>query len=114
MTDLVDGVGIVERPAAIHVCFPDFLAGLAAARVRGETAETAAAISWVARGNYSLELGFWTDVEFAVVDGCHRLFIKPGLDDMVGDAVLGHAANVCDVEVEHLKGVRILIYCVVW
>jgi len=110
VTDLVDGVGIVERPTTIHVRFPHVIAVLAAARVRGKTAVTAAAPAWGSRGNKFLELGLWTDAESIFEDGLHRLLIEPPLEDMLGDVELGLAANVCHVNAEHLQqGVREII-----
>ncbi len=106
-THLVDGVGIVERPAAIHIRFSHFITGLATARVRGETTETAAAPAWVVQGHKFLKLGLRMDADFGVGDGSHRSFIEPGLHDKVGDVALGLAANVCHVDAEHLHGVRL-------
>ena len=104
ITDLVDGVRVVERPAAVHVRFPHVIAGLAAARVWGETAETTAAPAWGVQGKKFLELRLWADAESVFEDGLHRLFIESPLDDMLGDVVLGLAANVCHVEAEYLQG----------
>lgn len=106
-THLVDRVGIVERPATIHVRFSHFIAGLATARVRGETTETAAAPGWVVQGHKFLKLGLRMDADFGVEDGLQRFFIEPGLHDKVGNVVLDLAANVCDVDAEHLHGVRL-------
>ena len=106
---LVDGVWIVERPAAIHVRFSHFITGLAAPRVRRETTVTAAAPAWVVQGHKFLELGLRMDADFGVEDGSHRFFVEPGLHDKVGDVALGLAANVCHVDAEHLHGVRVSI-----
>lgn len=112
VTNLVNGVGIVERPAAIHVRFPHVIAVLAAARFWGDTAVTATAPARVVQGNESLELGFWTDVEPSVGHRLHRLFVEPSLDDLVRDVALGLAANVSHVDAEHLESVRAIF--VVW
>ena len=106
-THLVDGVGIVERPATIHVRFSHIIASLATARVRGETTVTATAPAWVMQGHEFFKLGLRMDADFGVVDGFHRSFIEPGLYDKVGDVALGLAANVCHVDAEHLHGVRL-------
>jgi hypothetical protein len=63
------------------------------------------------QGNYFFELGLWTDVKSAIEDGSHGLIIESGLGDMMGDIMSGFAANVCDVETEHLEGVRDRLLC---